>query len=179
MRFTINLATRTYLDPRLVNRAGVAAMLVLLALLAWNVSRVAVNMGELGRMKSESAAFETRLNSRPAGVSEKEFTRLLASIRFYNDIIDRKAYNWMGLLERVENATPEGIALVSLAPQKGGKELKVEGRATGFGDVRTYVERLNDSKEFTDILLLSHRVLATGEKSSGVQFTISCRVVTR
>jgi type IV pilus assembly protein PilN len=179
MRFTINLATRTYLDSRLVNRVCAGAMLLLLALLAWNVGRVAGNIGELRRLRAESAAFETRLNSRPAGVSEKEFTRLLASIRFYNDVIDRKAYNWMGLLERVENATPEGIALVTLTPGKNGKELKIEGRAKGFGNVRAYVERLNDSREFTDILLLSHRELVSGEKSRGVQFLISCRAVTR
>lgn len=179
MRFTINLATRTYLDNRLVNRACAAAMLVLLAFLAWNVSRIAWNIGELRRLRSESAAFETRLNSRPAGISEKEFTRMLASIRFYNAVIGRKAYNWTGLLERVENATPEGIALVSVAPGKNSGELNIQGLARGFGNVRTYVERLNDSREFTDILLLSHRELAMGEKSKGVQFTISCRAVAR
>jgi type IV pilus assembly protein PilN len=179
MRFTLNLATRTYLDYRLVNRICAVAMLTLLALLAWNVSRVAWNVGELRRLKSEIAAYELRLNSRPSGVSEKEYTRMLASIRFYNDIIDRKVYNWLGLLERVENVTPDGIALVSLTPGKNLGELKIEGRAKGFGNVRTYVEKLNDSKEFTDISLLSHHEMAAGEKTKGVLFTISCRAVTR
>jgi len=179
MRFTINLATRTYLDYRVVNRACIAAIVALLALLAWNVTRVSWNMGELRRLKTESAGFEARLGSHPSGVSEKEYKRMLASIRFYNDVIERKSFNWLGLLEQVEKATPERVALVSLVPEKKGAELKIEGRAKGFADVRRYLEMLDASREFTNILLLSHHDLAVGEKGRGVQFSISCRTVNR
>lgn len=179
MRFTINLATRTHLDQRLVNRAFVVALAVLLAFLAWNVSRVSGNMGELRRLGEEKAALEARLSSRPAGVSEKDFSRMLAAIRFYNDVIERKSFSWMGLLERVEDATPEGVALVSLMPEKKGAELKIEGRSRSFAAVRGYLERLEDSRAFTDILLLSHHELAVGEKGKGFQFSISCRAVPR
>lgn len=179
MRFTINLATRTHLDQRLVNRACIAVLLLLLALLAWNVSRISGSMGELHRLRGESDALEARLSSRPAGVSEKEYTRMLAGIRFYNGVIERKSFSWLGLLEQVEDATPEGIALVSLLPEKRGAELKMEGRARNFAAVRGYLERLEDSRAFADILLLSHHDLAVGETGKGVQFSISCRTVPR
>jgi len=177
MRFAINLATRPYLDQRRVRYGCIAALVLLLALLAWNVSRISRNLGELRRLGSETATLEARLNNRPTGVSEKEYARLLASIRFYNDVIERKCYSWLGLLDQVENATPDGVALVSLAPGKGGAELKLEGRAKGFSGVRGYLERLEDSRAFADIMLLSHRELAVSEGSKGVQFTISCRAV--
>lgn len=199
MRFTINLATRTYLDYRVVNRVFIAAMVVLLALLAWGVARVSWNMGELRRLKAENAGFEASLESRPSGVSEQDYKRMIASIRFYNDVIEHKTYNWLGLLEQVEKATPEGIALASLTPEKKGTELKIEGRsrgtateaekkgtalkiegrAKGFADVRRYLEKLDASGEFTDIMLMSHHDMAVGEKGKGVQFSISCRAVNR
>jgi type IV pilus assembly protein PilN len=179
MRVTINLATRTYIDQRLIRRGVICCMAVMLVLTVWNVTRFSSNLGELSRLRSEIAAYEEKLNSRPAGVSENDFNRQLSSIRFYNSVIERKTYNWLGLLEQLENATPEGIALVSLGPEPKTGTLKIEGRAKGFAQVRAYVERLEDSKNFRDILLLSHSDVIVGEKTRGVQFTISCRKVDR
>ena len=177
MRFTLNLATKTYLDQRLVNRVAVGGLMLLLALLAWNVSRFARNMGQLDRLAAENASFESRLNSRPAGVSEKDYNLLLASISFYNGVIERKAFNWLALLDQLENSTPEGIALSSFAPEKNSGEFKIEGRAKSFAQVSSYLEKLEDSKDFKNILLLSHSDVSIGEKSRGVQFTLSCRAV--
>ena len=179
MRFTINLATRTHLDHRLVKQVCMGAVLFLSALLVWNVISISQNMFELRRLGSERAAMEGRLASRPAGVSEKEYTRLLADIRFHNAIIERKSVDWLGLVEKVENATPEGIALASLAPEKKGGELKLEGYARDFSVVRSYLEKLEDSRAFTHILLLSHHDMVVGERGRGVKFSISCRTVTR
>lgn len=179
MRFTINVATRAYLDYRRVNQICVISIAILLALLVWNISRVSWNIGDLRRLKAESSVFEGRLGSRPAGVSEKEYTRMQASILFYNDVILRKSFSWLALLELFENTTPEGIALVSLVPDKKTGEIMIDGRAKNFKLVRTYMENLEDSKTFTDIMLLSHNNLVAGENIKGVLFKISCRVVER
>jgi hypothetical protein len=175
MRFTINIATRTHIDRRLVNRAAYAVLALLLALLAWNISRTFWNFGELRRLQADNASYEQRLNSRPGGVSEKDFNGLLADIKFYNEIIARKSYNWLGLLEQLEGATPEGIALSALGPDRKSGDIKIEGHARSFAQVRSYLEKLEDSKAFTSILLLSHGEVAAGEKVKGVHFAISCK----
>ena len=175
MRFTINIATRTYIDRKLVNRAGYAVLALLLALLAWNTSRTFWNFGELRRLQADNALYEQRLNNRPSGVSEKDFTRLLADIKFYNEIIDRKSFNWLGLLDQLEGATPEGISLTVVGPDRKKGELMIEGHARNFAIVRSYLEKLEDSKAFTSILLLSHSNVTVGEKDKGVHFAISCK----
>jgi type IV pilus assembly protein PilN len=175
MRFTINIATRTHIDRKLVNRAGYAVLALLLVLLVWNVSRTFWSIGELRRLQADNAANEKRLNSRPNGVSEKGFTSLLADIKFYNEIIGRKSYNWLGLLEQLEGVTPEGIALSTLLPDRKKGELKLEGHARSFAQVRSYLEKLEDSKVFTSILLLSHSDVTANEKAKGVNFSISCK----
>jgi type IV pilus assembly protein PilN len=179
MRFTINLTTRTYLNYRRVNQVGVTGIVLLLALLAWNVSRVSSGLGELHRFRAESAEFESRLSGRPPGVSESDYNKMLASIRYFNDVIKRKSYSWPGLLDQIENATPEGIAVTSLSPDNNKGALKIEGVAKNFGMVRAYMDKLEDSKQFAEILLLSHHELILGDKTKGVQFSISCRAVTR
>lgn len=175
MYFSINLATRTYLDRKLVNRVGAGICAVLVLLLVWNISRAAWSYGELRRLRAEITSYESRLNSRPSGVSEKEYTRLLGDIGFYNAIIARKTFNWMGLLEQLELVTPEGIALASLVPDRITGVVKIEGRAKNFALIKLYLEKLEDSKVFTSILLLSHSELLVGERTKGVLFSISCK----
>ena len=175
MRFTINIATRTHIDRKLVDRAGYAVLALLLVLLAWNVNSTSWSFGELRRLQTDNASYEQRLNSRPAGVSEKDFTRLLGDVSFYNEIIGRKSYNWLDVLEKLEGTTPEGIALTELEPDRKSGELKIGGHARSFAQVRSYLERLEDSGSYTSILLLSHSNINVGEKDNGVQFAISCK----
>jgi len=176
MRFRINLATRTYIDHRLLNRISALAITVLIVMLGWNVTRITWNLGEQGRVDSEIKALEGSLNIRPGEVSEKDFTRQQARIHFFNEIIDRKAKDWINVLDLFENATPEGISLASLSPGNKNGEFKLDGRARSFAAVRRYVEKLEGSKSFSDVLLLSHQQMMVGENGRGVQFSISCKV---
>jgi len=183
MRFTINLATRPYLDHRLINRIIIVTILLLLALSAWKIVIFCWNLGELERIKAEIASFEGRLSGRQAGIPEKEYKRQLSTISFFNGIIEKKTNNWLVLLDQLEKVTPAGIALVTLAPDTKTGTIKIEGRARKFDYVRLYLDQLEDSKAFNNILLLSHSDIAVGEKknsgASGVQFVISCRLVKR
>jgi type IV pilus assembly protein PilN len=175
MRFTINIATRTHIDRKLVDRAGYAVLALLFVLLAWNISRAFWSIGELRRLQADNSSYEQRLNSRPSGVSEKDFTRLLADIKFYNDVIGRKSYNWLGMLEQLEVATPEGIALTAVDPDRKTGEMKIEGHARSFAQVRSYLDKLEDSRAYTSVMLLSHANVTVGEKDKGVRFSISCK----
>lgn len=177
MRFSINLATRTYLDHRLLNFFALCAIAFLLAILGWNVTRVASNMGEKSRLQAEIVAIQARLGTKPGGISQTEFSHQKARIRFYNEIIERKSINWLNLLESFESVTPEGISMSSLSTDKKQEEWKLDGRARTFKSVQQYLEKLETSKHFSNILLLSHQNITTGESAHGVQFSISCKVL--
>jgi len=176
MRFTLNLATRTYLNQRLVNQISAIVITMLLLLLGWNITRLSWNLGEKQRLVSEVKTLEESLNIRPGGVSEKDYNSQQSRIRFFNEIIDRKGTRWLNLLDLLENETPEGIALSALAPGKKEGEWKLEGNARSFSVVRKYVEKLEGAKAFSNVLLLSHREMTIGETGHGVQFSISCMV---
>lgn len=177
MRFTINLATRTYLDHRLLNRLGGCAIALLLVITVWNVSRVSSNLGEQNRLKAEISKVRDRLGTGSGLVPEAEASRQKNRIRFYNRIIERKSTNWLGILESFENITPEGISLSSLTLDKKQEQWKLDGRARSFKAVQRYLEKLETSGVFTDVMLLSHQNITAGENMRGVQFAISCKVV--
>lgn len=177
MRFTINLATRTYLDHRLFNMLAFAVIAVLAIITMWNVSRVSSNMGEQRRLNSEIAAIQSRLGTGTRTVTEAAADRQRSRIRFYNEIIERKNVSWLGMLEMFEDVTPEGISLSSLSPGKKQEEWKLEGRARYFKTVQQYLEKLESCEDFTNVMLLSHQNLTSGDKVIGIQFSISCKVV--
>lgn len=175
MRFTINLVTRTYLDDLRINRWGTFVILVLVSMFAWNVYRVSWGAGTLKKISSDIAELEAGFAKRPEGVSEKDFTALTAKISFYNGIIRKKSYNWLALLDQVEQVTPDGIALSLLHPDQKEQQLKIEGRAKNFKLVQNYMEKLTDSKAFNSVLLQSHALEKIGEAPKGIHFVITCK----
>jgi type IV pilus assembly protein PilN len=177
MRYTINLATRTYLDQRLFKKVAYSSIIILLIITAWNVISVSLNWGKQSSINNEIEAIYSKLGAKPGGVSDADFTNQKSHIKFYNEIIERKTKNWLDLLDLLENVTPDGISLSSLAPGKNQEDLKLEGRARSFKSVQQYLEKLESSKNFSNVLLLSHQNLIQGENSRGVQFSISCKVV--
>lgn len=177
MRYTINLATRTYLDHRLINRIAFCVIALLLGMLALSVSRLLSNLGEQSRLKTEIASIQSRIGTKPSGISDADFSRQKNRILFYNEIIERKSMNWINILDLLETVTPEGVALSSFNPGKKQEVWKLEGRAKSFKNVQLYLEKLEASKNFSDVMLLSHQNIDAGEKKRGVQFTISCKVV--
>jgi Tfp pilus assembly protein PilN len=177
MRFTINLATRIYLDHRKINNLAYCSIAVLFIVAIWNVSRVASLMGEQSRLDKEIATIQGKIGTKPSGVSEAESTLQKAHIRFYNKIIERISINWLSKLDMFEDVTPEGISLATLTPDKKPGEWKLIGRARSFKAVQRYLEKLETSKNFSNVMLLSHQNISAGEFARGVQFTISCKVL--
>jgi len=177
MRYSINLATRTYLDNRLVNRTVYFIIVLVAVLTARNISLVLTNAGEQSRLNSEIATLESRLGTRQGSVAEAEMNRQRSQIRFYNEIIGRKSHNWLKQLEMFENTALEGISLSSLIPGKKDELWKLDGRARSFGVLQNYLEKLEASESFSNVMLLSHQNITVKEKERGIQFRISCKVV--
>lgn len=176
MRFNINLVTRTYLNHGLINRWFTFLILLLVTLLAANIFRTARGAAELYSLSAQVAEIEAGAAKRPQGVSEEEFKRITGKITFYNSIIRKKSYNWLEVLDQLEQVTPEGVAISLLKPEQKIQQLKIEGRAKNFKLVQKYLEQLTDSHFFTSVLLQSHRSEKNNESGTGLEFVITCKV---
>jgi type IV pilus assembly protein PilN len=173
MRFNANLATKIYLNARLLKFYLVAAVLLLVVILFFNISNIAGRAGEAKRLTVEIAALEGKRESSGTGVTEKEYRALIEHIRFANEIIDKKTYNWLSLLDKIEMVVPDGIAITSIMPDTKGKTLKLPGTARSFSHLRVFIERLEDSKFFTDVYLTSQSI---STESKSIAFVLTCKV---
>jgi type IV pilus assembly protein PilN len=175
MRFTLNLATRTYINSRQVNLIlGVVGGLLLVILVGLS-SLVIMNRGTQQKLETEVAVVEARIKASGKGVSEKEYVALLGKIKLVNGIIQRKSFNWIGFLDWLEVVVPDGVMVTSLEPSLKDGKLKVSGVAKNFQILRKFLENLEDSKFFTDIYLLSQSEAKVDETQKGVSFSVSCK----
>jgi len=174
MRFTLNLATRNYINSRQVNQILGVVGGVLLIVLAGLSDSVITKIADRQILEKELASVEARIKASGKGVSEKEYQGLLGRIKTVNGIIQRKSFNWLGLLDWLEVVVPDGVMVTSLEPSLKEGKLKVSGVARNFQAMRKFLENLEDSKFFTDIYLLSQSEIKVDEVQKGISFSVVC-----
>ncbi len=175
MQFTINLATKSYINQKQLTWGVVLGSIVLLFFFFVNIKIFVFNAGEIDRLTKLEAASAARLGATGRAVTEEEYARLLLSIKQANGIIERKAFNWLALLDRLESVVPEGVSLSTVEPGVNDKTLKLSGTALRFNNLRQFMEQLETSMVFPDVFLLDQGETKTSENQKGTTFNITCR----
>ena len=174
MKLTINLATRRYINLRRLNAGLLLGFLLLATLLVFKVREVAKNQAELGRIRNLAA---TAGNPPGAKVSEGELQALAGRVSFANELIQRKTVNWLALLDRLEEVVPEGVALSEIVPdQQGTQQLKIDGVARSFANLRALLENMEQSPAFSDVYLMAQTDTKVGLTQQGLTFSVTCKV---
>jgi type IV pilus assembly protein PilN len=172
MNLQINLATRVYVNTSRLRLAIGVISLVLAALLYANIFNLISNFHEIGRL-TEKTSHDRR--SAPADlVPEKEYQQLMARVQFANDILKKRSFDWLLLLDHFEAVVPDGVVLTAVTPGKE-KEIKLSGAAYQFANVRRFLENLESSKGFRDIYLNSQGETQFGTDHKGIVFSITCK----
>jgi type IV pilus assembly protein PilN len=151
--------------------------MILLFLIFLNVTTIAAKTGEIKKLTQNLSTMEDKFKPLSTGVHEKEYAALLGKIDFANAIIDKKKYNWLDLLDKLEKVVPEGIAISSVDPDLKGQSLKLSGVGRNFMKLRVFMEKLEESTYFTDVYLTSQSSVRLSDDMQGVTFNITCRVV--
>lgn len=175
MRLTINLATRTYVNRKKLNLllGGAGTFLVLILILLGNTAFSTI--AESIRLEKEIRPLDEKFSG-DAGVSEKDYRRLLSDIAFANALIDKKTLNWLALMDRLEATVPDGVAISAIEPDLNAGGLKLNGMTRKFGNLRSFMEELESKGFFRDVYLLSLADTKVGETQTGLTFTISCKL---
>ena len=93
-------------------------------------------------------------------------------------MIEKKSANWLNLLDRLEEVVPAGVALTQIEPDPKERLVKLTGAARSFANLRTLIENMEQSKNFSEVYLLSQSdAKKVGATQQGLQFAISCKVI--
>lgn len=171
MNLQLNLATKIYVDFRKVNLTIALLLTIVLVWLSVDVFVMVNNYGEIQTLKGNT--LNLRAKGGGAKISDTEYSRMLEKIKFANDILEKRSYDWLSLLDNMEQVMPSGVSLNSLVPEAKGGQLKLSGSAVNFAAVRTFVENLEKSNKFTEVFLTDQMHM----KGKGINFSVTCRAV--
>jgi type IV pilus assembly protein PilN len=182
MKLMLNLASRTYLNRRALYGfyAVVGGLLVLLLAIGVGllissqsqVRQIREHLAELGR---EAAGKE---NAEGKTFTPAAYEKLLADIRFANEILAQDSFRWTALLNRLEEVVPERVAVSGIVPDYKEKSLKLTGLARGVEDLQQFLDSLIASAYFSDVYLLQQsRLKDSGpiEAAGVISFSIVVR----
>jgi type IV pilus assembly protein PilN len=175
MQFKTNLSTRTYVNRKHLNIAMASASALLLLLFLVQMKLVIHNAGEIRHLNSVKASLDARSKKQGVVFSAGDYTKVVANIKFANSIINRKAFDWIGLLNKLESVVPQGVALSSVAPDTKQRTLKLSGVSLNFGKIRQFMENLEDSNYFSDVYLEKQDETKAKDERKVISFSITCK----
>ena len=175
MNFQINLATRVYVDFQKINLLIMLAFAVISIWIAFNFYTILSVAAEINRFSDVKAGLEAKTGVK--SVSEADYSKLLTKIKFANTVLSKRSYDWLNLLDVLEQVVPDGASLRGLEPSNKDETIKLSGSALNFASVRIFIENLESSKKFTDIYLTEHSTVTAGKQSKGINFTVTCKVL--
>jgi len=173
MNFSINLATRVYVDFKKVNLCFLTAGVMLFIWLSLSIYTFVDNAAKLKKFAEYKARLSHGADTKK--VSEADYTAFLAQVKNVNSILYKRSYDWLPLFSNLERLVPEGVALKELAPSDKGAILKLSASARNFSGVRKFIENLQSSQVFSEVYLTDQTATKEGDQKA-LNFTVTCKV---
>lgn len=178
MKYSLNLATGTYVHHRRLFAILVALGLFLLGLLIINTVSVI-------RDNHRTRQLELRLNEfrgqkqgsgQQAEISGAAMAKLAKRIETANELLIRDNYRWTTLLDHLEAHLAEGISIRGLQPDYKTGILKLNGVAASVTDLRHFIDNLTRSEVFTQVYLKEQRTEKTKDDlDGGITFSVELK----
>lgn len=175
MKYTLNLATSTYINRRRLYGSYALIALILVGTAGINLATL---LGQESRLRQIDSRLAELNAKRPAAeapaASAADLGRLQQETAAANALLQRDSYRWTELLDQLESYLADGISIHSLQPDYKTGVLKIGGRAESLGDLRRFIDNLANAPIFSDVYLLQQATEATDgdEAVGGLIFSI-------
>ena len=174
-----NLSTRPFYNEGVV-RAWLAILaLVAIAATIFNVSRVLQYSRsdtelatQASRDEARAAEVRTTAGKLRASVDTKQVDAASVEARQANDLIDRRTFSWTELLNRLETTLPPEVRITSVRPSLDRDRritLNITVLARGVDDVNEFMERLEATGAFANVLSRDERVNDSGQLAAALE----------
>lgn len=183
MKLTLNLASRPYLNRRslLLTYAVITALLLLLLLAQLNFWWQSGRQQTLLQTRIGELEKSLGIGTAEAGYTPEEFDALAAKITFSNGLIQKESFRWTNLLNKLEAVMTANARIVAIRPDFKAGSMDLEGQCKTVADLRTLLDSLIGSADFSDAYLLeqSEREVDTGKglKQKRIVFRIKVQGV--
>jgi hypothetical protein len=166
-----NLSTRPFYNERAVHWGLGLALVAILALTAFNVTRVLALSQEQGmlaaraeRDESQARDLQNEAGKLRSSIDRDALEQVIHAAREANQIIDERTFSWTELLNYIERTLPSGVMLTAIAPkvEKGHFQVSmiVNGRSVEVVD--EFIEKLEATKAFARVSPSTESIIEGG-----------------
>ena len=159
-----NLSTRPFYNERIVHvLLGLAATVVVL-LTAFNAIRIVALSrqntelsGLITRDRGEADRLTNEAQRIRAGMNQEELKATAGAAEGANKLIDQRTFSWTEFFNRIEATLPPDVMLTAVQPsfESGRSIVRMTVLARRMEDVDEFVEKLEDTGAFTEVLPVS------------------------
>ena len=176
-----NLSTRPFYNDRAVRVWTVVLAGLVAGATVVNVSRIlgySRSDTELALQASRDETRGTELRQAAASLRASVDTAQIAAAsveaKLANDLIDRRTFSWTALFNTFESTLPANVRITTVRPivgEDGHVALGISVVARGVNDVDAFMEKLESTGAFRDLLSRDEFVNDTGQLVAAIETT--------
>jgi type IV pilus assembly protein PilN len=160
MKLNLNLASRRYVNNRLVTYGFLGSALLLVLLALWFGQTLVSQRGKIALYQQQAQETSRQLNrlrgepQKPLSVAER--AALEEQFTQAQHLLKRDAFRWTALLDQMEGLLPDGVSLAGFRPDYAKNRLALTGRARSLDEMRAFLDRLLKDRRFKRVFLQNH-----------------------
>lgn len=173
-----NLSTRPFYNVRAVHGLLAAAVLIVVAITAFNVVqlvRLNASQRTLGAQSQQAEAEAARLRAEAAQIlaqiDAKKLQVVAAAASEANAVIDQRTFSWTALFTHFEGTLPPDVRIKSVTPQPVDQTVLIRAEARRIEDLEAFIDGLEGTGAFRSVLPTSEVTMETGV----IEATIAAR----
>lgn len=160
MKLNLNLASRRYVNNRLLTYGFFGLILLLVVLTLWFAQTLVKERQRVALFQQQARETAEQLNrlrgepQKPLSVAER--ARLEEQFNQAQYLLERDAFRWTALLDYMEGLLPDGVSLAGFRPDYAKNRLALTGRARSLKEMRAFLDRLLKDQRFKRVFLQNH-----------------------
>lgn len=158
MEIRLNLASRPYLNRRIVQRWLILIGSTLLLTLLINLYHGLQNYQEKEQLEARIVELNkeyAQLQGLPDDYSPQKHARVMQDLSIVKQIITADQFQWSKTFSRLEDLIPDDVSIKSIQPDYKERSLQINAIAKNITAMTAFLDRLLSSDDFNQVFLLS------------------------
>jgi type IV pilus assembly protein PilN len=177
MKLSINLASRSYVNRRLVGLGILLLSIFFAAVLLFQGNAYLSDRRLLMVCQERISELQSELNAKQsAQIDPQDVAAKQSALEEAQRLLKRDAFRWTTLFDRMEAVLPDGVSLLSFNPDYEKQSLNINGVALDLKSLQRFLDNLEED-DFDPVYLTSQGKRevddGSGGKKSALTFSLN------
>ncbi|PLX80428.1 MAG: hypothetical protein C0615_00865 [Desulfuromonas sp.] len=176
MQFSINLASRAFINKKALYLGYVACAIILLIGLLSNAGYYARLHNQIKTTNDRLVELEEKIiasqGGDATGYSAARYEQVVSEIAVANEILHRDTFRWTSLLDKLERVVPGNVRILNIAPDHKTGSIKVTALAKGVDAMKRFLDNLIESDDYENVFLFDQAETKTVSGIPAISFSI-------